>query len=341
MYWEKSTFIIAEAGVNHNGNKEMAFQLIREAKKAGCDSVKFQSFNPDKLVSADAKMADYQKKNTGENKSQLEMLRSLSISGDFLKELRTFADNLGIMLFSTAFDPDSLDELDRMNQPLWKIPSGEITNIPMLRKVGVMNKPTILSTGMATLAEVDIAVRELLKNGLERKKLCILQCNTEYPSPLEDVNLRVMETYKTAFGCDVGYSDHTDGIEVPIAAVALGAKIIEKHFTLDRNLLGPDHKASLEPTKLAEMVRSIRNIEIALGTSVKEPSPSEIRNIPVARKSIVALKEIKKGELLTEENIGTKRPGNGLSPLLWDIIIGTHSVRDFHTDELIDLRLPK
>ena len=328
------TYIIAEAGVNHNGNFELAKKMILEGKKAGVDAVKFQTFIASNLVSSYAKKADYQMKSTDNKESQQDMLKKLELSFQEFHLLKEYAAELNIDFLSTPFDEESIDFLDTLNMPFWKIPSGEITNLPYLIKIAKTKKPIILSTGMSTMEEI----AEMLDVFCDynRNDITLLHCNTEYPTPFQDVNLYAMKTLKEKFHVNVGYSDHTKGIEVPIAAVALGATVIEKHFTLDRNMLGPDHKASLEPGELAEMVKAIRNIESALGNEEKKPSESEKKNILVARKSIVAKKDIKKGDILSEENITTKRPGNGISPMEWFKIIGMKAAKDFQKDELIE-----
>lgn len=331
------TIIIAEAGVNHNGSLEMAKQLIDKAAEAGVDYVKFQTFKSSKLVSNDAKQAEYQKRNIGNQgeDSQLAMLQKLELSHEDHQVLIRHCKKKGIQFFSTAFDLDSIDFLASLNIGLWKIPSGEITNYPFIRKIGQRREPVIMSTGMCDERDIHNALEVLLKSGLTKDQITILHCNTQYPTPFEDVNLRAMLSIGKDFGVRIGYSDHTLGIEVPIAAVALGATVIEKHFTLDRNLPGPDHKASLEPNELKDMVSAIRNIEEALGDGIKRVSPSEQDNIAVARKSIVAAKPIKAGETLTEDNLTVKRPGTGISPMLWEEIIGQKALRDFQEDEII------
>ena len=327
------TLIIAEIGVNHNGNIDTAKKMIEVAKECGADIVKFQTFNTDALTSKFAKMAEYQKKNMGEEKSQKDMLKSLALSYDDFRELADYCKEVGIMFLSTPFDIGSVHFLDSL-QDIWKIPSGEITNYPYLVEIAKTKKKIILSTGMCAMDEVEASLKVLKDNGAA--DITLLHCTTDYPAPLESVNLKAMLTLKEKFGCPVGYSDHTKGIEVSVAAVALGACVIEKHFTLDRNMPGPDHKASLEPDELKELVNAIRNVEKALGDGNKKPTESELQNRNVARKSIVALKPIKKGELLSEDNLTTKRPGNGISPMHWNEIIGTHSKRDYEEDELID-----
>ncbi len=331
------TIIIAEAGVNHNGSVEMAMRLIEKAKEAGADYVKFQTGNGN-VVSKYAQKANYQKVNTNNsNETQAEMLKKIRLKFKDFILLKEYCDEVGIKFLSTPFDFDSIDFLATIAMDYMKIPSGEITNYPYLVRIAQIGLPIIMSTGMCTLGEIESALTILEENGVERKNIILLHCNTEYPTPFEDVNLRAMLSIGNCFGVDYGYSDHTKGIEVPIAAVALGAKVIEKHFTLDRNLKGPDHIASLEPDELKRMVDNIRNIEKALGYSVKKVSKSEYKNISVARKSIIASKDIKKGELFTVENITTKRPGNGVSPMLWNEVLGLIAKRDFSEDELIEL----
>lgn len=327
------TLIIAEIGVNHNGDVSTAKKMIEVAKECGADIVKFQTFNTDALTSKFAKMAEYQKKNIGEEKSQKDMLKSLALSYDDFRELADYCKKVGIMFLSTPFDIGSVHFLDSL-QDIWKIPSGEITNYPYLVEIAKTKKKIILSTGMCTMDEVEASLKVLKNNGAA--DITLLHCTTDYPAPLESVNLKAMLTLKEKFGCPVGYSDHTKGIEVSVAAVAMGAEVIEKHFTLDRNMPGPDHKASLEPDELKELVNAIRNVEKALGDGNKKPTESELQNRNVARKSIVALKAIKKSELLSEENLTTKRPGNGISPMRWNEIIGTSAKRDYEEDELID-----
>ncbi len=329
-----SVFIIAEAGVNHNGSFKLACELVDEAKKAGVDCIKFQTFKSENLVSKNAAKADYQKETTGEG-SQIDMLKKLELSYDEFLELKEYCDEVGICFLSTPFDFDSIRFLESLDMPFWKIPSGEVTNYPYLVTLAKTQKPVILSTGMCEMSEIEEAIKVLRDNGTEDIRL--LHCNTEYPTPFEDVNLKAMQTMRDAFGLQVGYSDHTKGIEVPIAAAALGAAVIEKHFTLDKNMEGPDHKASLDPKELALMVQCIRNIEKAMGTGVKIPSPSEKKNIAVARKSIVAARDIKKGEVLTDDNITVKRPGSGISPMRWDEVTGRAAIRDFKEDELIEI----
>ena len=328
-------FIIAEAGVNHNGSIALAKKLIDVASEAGADAVKFQTFKAEKVVSKNAPKAAYQKKTTDPTESQFEMIKKLELDVNAHKELMTYCKQKHIMFLSTPFDHDSIELLNDLGLEIFKIPSGEITNLPYLRHIGSLKKRVIMSTGMADIGEIEDALDVLITAGTPKKNITILHANTMYPTPMEDVNLRAMQTIACTFGCDVGYSDHTLCIEVPIAAVAMGAKVIEKHFTLDKTMEGPDHKASLEPDELKAMVQAIRNIEKALGTGIKKPSPSERPNIEVARKSIVAARPIKKGELFTEENLTIKRPGNGISPMRWDEIIGTEAQKDYKVDELI------
>lgn len=329
-----SVFIIAEAGVNHNGSYKLACKLVDAAKGAGVDCIKFQTFKSNNLVSNSAQKAEYQKVTTGEG-SQFDMLKKLELSFQEFLDLKNYCDKVGIRFLSTPFDFDSIEFLNSVDMPFWKIPSGEVTNYPYLVALAKTGKPVVMSTGMCDMTEIGEAINVLRENGTTDIKL--LHCNTEYPTPFEDVNLCAMQTIRDVFGLEVGYSDHTKGIEVPIAAVALGATMIEKHFTLDRGMEGPDHKASLEPSELASMVSSIRNIEKALGNADKTPSPSEKRNIIVARKSIVAAKNIKEGEILTAEKITVKRPGIGISPMKWNDVLGTRAVRDFEEDELIEI----
>jgi len=332
--------IIAEAGVNHNGSIEIARQLVDKAVEAGVDIIKFQTFKSEKLVSKSARQAEYQKRNIGKktDDSQLSMLKKLELSEQDHVELMAYCKQKGIKFFSTAFDMDSIEYLHSLNLGLWKIPSGEVTNYPFLKRIASYNEKTILSTGMCDLQDVRAAVDALYKNGLSKENLTLLHCNTEYPTPFEDVNLKAMDALREEFGVKVGYSDHTKGIEVPIAAVALGATVIEKHFTLDRNMEGPDHKASLEPDELKAMVSAIRNIEKAVGgDGTKHVSESERKNITIARKSIVAACDIKEGEIFTEQNLTVKRPGNGISPMRWEEVLGQKAMKNFNEDELITL----
>ena len=327
-------YIIAEAGVNHNGSFDLACKLVDAAKDAGVDCIKFQTFKSNNLVSNNAQKAEYQKSTTGEG-SQVDMLKKLELSYDEFLALKKYCDEVDISFLSTPFDFESIDFLNSIDMPFWKIPSGEVTNYPYLVALAKTEKPVVMSTGMCEMAEVEAAIKVLRDNGTSDIRL--LHCNTEYPTPFEDVNLRAMQTMRDTFDLEVGYSDHPKGIEVSIAAVALGATIIEKHFTLDRNMEGPDHKASLEPDELAEMVQSIRNIEKAIGTGDKTPSPSEIKNKAVARKSIVAKKRIEAGDAFTEDNITVKRPGSGISPMKWNEVLGMRAVRTFDEDELIEI----
>jgi N,N'-diacetyllegionaminate synthase len=330
--------IIAEAGVNHNGSLETAKKLIDAAVDAGVDYVKFQTINADKMVTKSAKRATYQDTNTGDSDSQYEMLKKLELSESNHKELISYCNSKSIKFLSTAFDLESLSFLKSLGLNLAKIPSGEITNLPYLRAMAKLFPEIILSTGMANMNEIKAAFKVLIENGTKQENITILHCNTEYPTPMEDVNLKAMLDIQKQLNIKIGYSDHTLGIEVPIAAVALGAKVIEKHFTLDRNLPGPDHKASLEPGELKAMVTAIRNIEKAiLGSGIKEPSPSESKNKPIARKSIIASQNIKKGEVLSEENLSIKRPGTGINPMRWNEILGQKAIKDFQEDDLIEL----
>ena len=327
-------YIIAEAGVNHNGNYETACRLADAAKQAGADCIKFQTFKSELVVSKSASKAEYQKKTTSEE-SQLSMLKKLELTYDEFISLKKYCDNIGICFLSTAFDLDSIGFLDSIEMPFWKIPSGEVTNYPYLVKIAKTGKPVIMSTGMCDLDEIRDAIDVLIKYGTENIKL--MHCNTEYPTPYEDVNLKAMETMRREFDVEVGYSDHTEGIEVSLAAVALGATVIEKHFTLDRNMEGPDHRASIEPDVLSELVKGIRHIEMALGTAEKIPTLSETKNIKAVRKSIVARRKIVIGEIFTEDNITVKRPGGGISPMKWNEVIGTRAVRTFEEDEMIEI----
>ena len=331
------TIIIAEAGVNHNGSLKMAKQLVDVAKNAGADYVKFQTGVPEKVISVFAEQAEYQKVNTGIRESQLDMVRKIMLSFADFVALKEYCDRIGIKFLSTPFDFDAIDFLASLQMDYMKIPSGEITNLPYLRKIARLKIPVILSTGMSDMKEIEMALDVLVKNGMQQDNITLLHCNTEYPTPYEDVNLKAMLTLRDTFGVRIGYSDHTQGIEVPIAAVAMGAEIIEKHFTLDRALPGPDHKASLEPNELKAMVTSIRNIGQALGSGIKTISVSERKNMAIARKSIVAAKTIKAGEIYTEENLTVKRPGNGISPMMWDSVLGLKAKRNFQYDEPIEL----
>lgn len=334
----KKTLIIAEAGVNHNGSITMAKKMIDVAADAGVDYVKFQTFKASNLVTKFATRADYQQQNMEDNDNlQYTMLKQLELLPEQHIELIEYCKVKGINFFSTAFDFDSVDFLASLHLGLWKIPSGEITNYPYLRKIAHYHEPVILSTGMCEFSDIERALHVLLQFGVEKEQITVLHCNTEYPTPFRDVNLKAMLEIGERFGVKIGYSDHTQGIEVSIAAVALGATVIEKHFTLDRNMEGPDHKASLEPNELKQMVDAIRNIEKALGSRRKEVSDSERKNRAIARKSIVAATSIKKGETFSEDNITVKRPGNGISPMQWNEVMGKAAMRDFEEDELIEL----
>jgi N,N'-diacetyllegionaminate synthase len=331
------TTIIAEAGVNHNGDLDLAKQLVDIAAVAGADLVKFQTFKASRLVTQNALKAEYQVSSSSKGQSQFEMLSQLELTEKMHESLFAYCKKKKIGFFSTAFDIQSLNYLSKLGLDRFKIPSGEITNLPYLRHIGSFGKPLILSTGMATLHEIENALKVLEETSMSRKNITVLHCNTEYPTPMEDVNLKAMCTIRDTLGVEVGYSDHTLGTEVAIAAVTLGATVIEKHFTLDRNLQGPDHKASLEPTELKNMVSSIRNIEKALGSDIKQPSPSELKNKYIVRKSLVAIQPIRAGEFFTKENIAPKRPGTGVSPMLWDRVIGQVANRSFAVDELIEV----
>jgi N,N'-diacetyllegionaminate synthase len=331
------TLIIAEAGVNHNADLTIAYRLVDAAVAAGVDAVKFQTAIPDLVATRYADKASYQKDGSASGELQLDMIRKLLFPLETFGDIKRYCDDKGTVFFSTAFDLISLEFLEKLGQPYHKIPSGEITNLPYLRQVGGYGKPVILSTGMATLGEIEAALDVLREAGTPTDRVTVLHCTTEYPTPMGDVNLRAMLTIRDAFGVAVGYSDHTVGIEVPIAAVALGATVIEKHFTLDRDLPGPDHKASLEPDELKAMVAAIRNIEQALGDGIKRMSPSEGKNKVIARRSLVAACAIRAGEVFTEANLAVKRPGTGLSPMRWDEVRGRTARRDFAADELIEL----
>ena len=328
----EKTLIIAEIGVNHTGSIDLAKQMVEVAKDCGADIVKFQTFNVDAITSKCAEMAQYQKENLGEKKSQKEMLSSLALSHSDFKELAKYCKEIGIKFLSTPFDIESVKFLDDL-QDMWKIPSGEITNYPYLVEIARTKKKIILSTGMSTIEEVDDALKVLRENGTG--DVVLLHCTTDYPAPIDSVNLDAMLALRERFDCPVGYSDHTKGIEVSIAAVAMGATVIEKHFTLDKTMSGPDHKASLEPNELKELISAIRNVERARGTREKKPTESEIRNRSVVRKSIVASKPILKGETFSTDNLTTKRPGTGISPMKWNEIIGTIADKDYKEDELI------
>ena len=334
----KKVLIIAEAGVNHNGSIELAKKLVDAAALAGVDYVKFQSFKAENLVSKDAKKAEYQQINMADgDDSQFTMLKKLELSPEQHIELIAYCNEKGIKFFSTAFDLESIDFLASLKLGLWKIPSGEITNYPYLKQIALKKEPVILSTGMCDMTDIDNAIQVLLKFGVTKEQITVLHCNTEYPTPMHDVNLNAMQTIADKFEVNIGYSDHTKGIEVPIAAVALGATIIEKHFTLDKTMEGPDHKASLEPQELIAMTTAIRNIEMALGSGEKKVTSSEINNKSVARKSIVASQYIQVGDVLTESNLTVKRPGTGISPMLWENVLGTKATKSYQPDELIEL----
>ncbi|HAM84984.1 MAG TPA: N-acetylneuraminate synthase [Butyricimonas sp.] len=334
----EKVLIIAEAGVNHNGSLELAKQLIDVAAAAGVDFVKFQTFRAENLVSKQAVQADYQKRNLGSaDQSQFSMLKKLELSRADHQVLLAYCREKGVAFLSTAFDFESIDFLATLKPDLWKIPSGEITNYPYLKRIAQFRKPVILSTGMSTFGEIAAAINVLEEFGLTRNQITVLHCNTEYPTPMRDVNLRAMQTMAAELNVSTGYSDHTVGIEIPVAAVALGAKVIEKHFTLDRNLAGPDHKASLEPRELKAMVSAIRNVELALGDGVKRVSDSEKKNKNIVRKSIVAACPIKKGEAFNEINLTVKRPGDGISPMFWEEVLGKLAGKDFQADDLIEL----
>ena len=332
------TLIIAEAGVNHNGSLELAKQLVDKAAEAGVDYVKFQTFKAEKLVTKSAKQAEYQKRNIGDgDDNQFAMLKKLELTPENHLVLIAYCKQKGVKFLSTAFDLDSMEFLHSLKLGLWKIPSGEITNYPYLKKIAQYGEPVILSTGMSEMTDIEAAVKVLTKYGVNKEQITLLHCNTEYPTPFEDVNLRAMQEIRNEYKVKVGYSDHTKGIEVPIAAVALGAEVIEKHFTLDRNMEGPDHKASLEPDELKAMVSAIRNIEQSLGSGLKTASESEKKNIVIARKSIIAARSIKKGEVLTDECLTVKRPGSGISPMRWEEVVGTKAIKDFNEDDLIEI----
>jgi N,N'-diacetyllegionaminate synthase len=330
------TIIIAEAGVNHNGDLELAKQLIDVAAKAGADYVKFQTFSSDRMVSKSAPKAEYQQQVTDASETQYEMLKRLELSNEMHLNLIKHCEGKSIRFLSTGFDIKSVDLLIELGIDLIKIPSGEITNLPYLRYIGSLGLPVILSTGMSTMDEIGNALTVFEGSGLSRSQITVLHCTTEYPTPMNEVNLRAIDSIRNTFGVDVGYSDHTVGIEVSIAAVALGASVIEKHFTLDRSLPGPDHKASLEPNELIAMVKAIRNIEDSLGSGIKEPALSEIKNLRIARKSIMAKQRIEKGEVFSTSNLIVKRPGNGISPMHWDQLLGQIASRDYLPDEMID-----
>lgn len=331
------TIIIAEAGVNHNGDIKLAKQLIDVAASAGADYVKFQTFKANKVASRFAAKANYQQQNTNADETQLEMLKKLELDENAHHLLIGYCADRNIHFLSTAFDFESVDLLRKAGIKLGKIPSGEITNLPYLRKMAASFDELIVSTGMSDMDDIKAALQVLTSAGFSKEKITVLHCNTEYPTPFEDVNLSAMQTIAGAFQVKVGYSDHTAGIAVPVAAVALGATLIEKHFTLDRNLEGPDHKASLEPGELHDMIKAIRQVEKAIGTPLKQPSPSELKNKAITRKSIVAARDIIKGEKFTPDNLTVKRPGSGISPMQWDVVMGRSAPRDFSEDELIEL----
>jgi N,N'-diacetyllegionaminate synthase len=330
-----SVFIIAEAGVNHNGSIQIAKKLINVAADSGADAVKFQTFKAGSLLSKKAKKADYQKQTTNMSESQFDMIKKLELNMEMHKELIAYCKEKGIIFLSTPFDHDSINLLRDLKLSIFKIPSGEITNLPYLRHIGSLGKQVILSTGMSSIGEIKDALDILISMGTSKENITVLHANTMYPTPMEDVNLNAMLTIQREFDIAVGYSDHTLGIEVDIAAVAMGASCIEKHFTLDKTMKGPDHKASIDSKELKVMVESIRNIEKALGSYEKKPSPSENINIDIIRKSIVASQQIKKGDLLTNKNITVKRPGDGISPMKWDVVIGEIAVKDYEMDDLI------
>jgi len=334
---DKRVFIIAEAGVNHNGDFNTALKMIDAAAKAGADAVKFQTFKAEEMVSADALKAEYQEITADKKETQLEMLKKLELDPDAHVKLMEYCGKAGIEFLSSPFDLESIDLLVSLGVRIIKVPSGEITNLPYLRKVGAQGKKVILSTGMSSLEEIRKALDVLTEAGTPRSKVTVLHCNTEYPTPLEDVNLSAMSSVREAFSVEVGYSDHTEGIEVAIAAAALGADVIEKHFTLDKNMKGPDHRASLDPEELTSMVSAIRGVEKAMGDGVKRPSMSEAKNKDIVRKSIVASRKINKGEAFTEKNITVKRPFKGMDPMRWDHVIGGLAKRDFEKDEAVEL----
>ena len=336
MNTSHTTLVIAEAGVNHNGDLQLAKNLVAAASDAGADVVKFQTFQASKLVTDYAEQATYQQKALKDSEGQLAMLKRLELKPDQHAELIDYCHYKNIEFLSTAFDIPSIQSLESLNLKRWKIPSGEITNLPYLRQIGSQGRPVILSTGMANLAEIESALSVLEESGTPRTQITVLHCTTEYPAPVEEVNLRAMKSISCAFGVKVGYSDHTEGIAVPIAAVAMGATLIEKHLTLDREMPGPDHQASLEPDQFAAMVQGIRTIEQALGDGIKRPTRSEQRNLSVTRKSLVAALPIRAGDLFTEDNLTAKRPGTGISPMYWDAWIGRKASRDFAVDEMIE-----
>lgn len=331
-----NTLVIAEAGVNHNGDLSLAYQLVEAAARAGAHVVKFQTFQAKKLATGKADKASYQKETTGQDEGQLSMLKKLELSPEQHLQLINHCQAFGIEFLSTAFDPVSVDLLASLNLKRWKIPSGEITNLPYLRKIGSLKQPVILSSGMANLGEIEAAIDVLEDVGTSRDQITVLHCTTEYPAPLDEVNLCALQTISRAFGVAVGYSDHTDTISVPIAAVAMGATVIEKHLTLDRSMEGPDHRASLEPDQFAAMVQGIRVIERAFGDGIKRPTASEKANLPIVRKSLVAARSIKAGEPFSADNLTAKRPGTGISPMHWDALIGRTATRAYDLNELIE-----
>jgi len=332
-----NTLIIAEAGVNYNGELNLAKKMIHVAKECGADVIKFQTGKAENVMSRHAQKADYQKFTTDADESQLDMIKKLLLPYEDFIVLKEECDRVGITFLSTPFDLESVLFLYNIGMNKWKIPSGEITNLPYLEIISSFKQKIILSTGMSTIDEVGAALKVLTQSGTEKEDIILLHCTTEYPTPFDEVNLCAMETMRQEFGLNVGYSDHTSGIEIPVAAVAMGATVIEKHFTLDKNMEGPDHKASLEPDELKAMVSAIRNVEKAFGTGIKQPTASEVKNIAIARKSIVVKRDIQVGETLTEENITTKRPGNGISPMLWHEVLGSKAIRDFREDDLIEI----
>lgn len=329
-----SPVIIAEAGVNHNGSLKLALEMVDAAAQAGADYIKFQTFKAENLVTSDGVTATYQKNNCNAD-SQLEMLRSLELTFDDFIRIKSYCEGKGIGFVSTPFDSDSIDFLASLGMDFMKVPSGEITNLPYLRRIAATRLPVVMSSGMSTVGDIEAALEVFYSNGYGQSDITLLHCNTEYPTPFRDVNLLAMVSLRDTFGIPTGYSDHTQGIEVPVAATALGASVIEKHFTLSRSLPGPDHLASLEPEELSRMVKEIRNVALALGSPLKRISESERKNMAVARKSIVAAMDIKEGEVFTEENLTAKRPGDGISPMLWDKIIGRKAIRDFSKDSQI------
>ncbi len=327
--------IIAEVGINHNGDLTIAKEMVHEAKMAGADIVKFQTFVPEQELSQYTPLTDYQRKNTRDQdfQYQIDMIKKYELSTDEFRQIKEYCEKEKIMFLSTASELVSIETLNRMNPQLWKVPSNEITDYPYLKRIGQFHKPVIMSTGISTLEEIGAAMKVLKENGAG--KITLLHCTSEYPAPYEEVNLQAMQTLKNEFGCEVGYSDHTPGIEISLAAVALGATVIEKHFTLDKNMSGPDHKASIDISELRQLVKSIRNIESALGDGIKRVTVSEAKNKEIMRKSIVARRNISKGEILSEKNITTKRPGNGISPMNWEKILGSVASRDYKEDEMI------